>query len=269
MNYIKNKIFVFDIETVIDIELSRNFLSLKKSESTDKVLKKIKKYYSKVNSSYNCFFKIPFHKIVAISYLDASIQIDNNNNEKYNIYNIKSGGQENSSEYILVKGFFEYLKKTNARLITFNGRSFDLQVLKYRAMRYDISASWLYNDGDKWNNYMYRYNLDWHCDLLEVLTSFGLSRKIRMSEISSLYSIPCKLDNDGLGVERMFYQNKIKKIRNYCEQDVVSTYLLYLKYILHVGKMLYIDYKECIYNLKKFIVNNNKKHLIKFIENLK
>ena len=201
MSFIKDRIFVFDIETVIDIESSRNFLELSQSASKEEVLGKIKKYHIDNSFAGSDFVKPPFHKIVAISYLDATIYTDAEEKEEYQILNIKSGGEASSIESELIKGFFNYLEKVDARLITFNGRSFDLPVLKYRAMKYDISAQWLYTRGDKWNNYTHRYSLDWHCDLLEAFTDFNTSTKVKMSEIAGVYGIPCKVDVDGSQVE--------------------------------------------------------------------
>ena len=45
MSYIKDRIFIFDIETVIDVESSRNFLELSKTTQNKEVVEKIKKYH--------------------------------------------------------------------------------------------------------------------------------------------------------------------------------------------------------------------------------
>jgi len=45
MSYIKDRIFVFDIETIIDLESSRNFLDLSKDTAKKEVIEKIKKYH--------------------------------------------------------------------------------------------------------------------------------------------------------------------------------------------------------------------------------
>ena len=213
--------------------------------------------------------KPPFHKVVAVSYLDAVIKVDIEGKEKYEIINIKSGGDIDDKESELVKGFFNYLEKVDARLVTFNGRSFDLPVLKYRAMKYDIRANWLYERGDKWNNYTQRYSIDWHCDLLEAFTDYNASTRIKMSEVAGVYGIPCKVDVDGSQVEELYNKNEIEGIRNYCEQDVLCTYLLYLKYANHTGRITNNGYKKCVDNFREFIITQAKKHYITFINNLK
>lgn len=268
MSYIKDRIFVFDIETVIDIESSRSFLGLNSEACKSEIAEKIKKYHVESSFSGSDFVKPPFHKIVAISYLDATIYADNERKERYKIFNIKSGGNIDSEEEELVKGFFDYLEKVDARLITFNGRSFDLPVLKYRAIKYNISAKWLYERGDKWNNYTQRYSMDWHCDLLEALTDYNASTRVKMNEVASIYGIPCKVDVDGSQVEELYNNNKVDSIRNYCEQDVLCTYLLYLKYASHTGRITNNGYNNCVDNLKEFIIYQGKEHNISFINNL-
>ncbi len=269
MSYIKDRIFVFDIETVTDVESSRNFLDLKKDIGQKEVIEGIKKYHIENSFSGSDFVKPPFHKVVAISYLDAVVNVNIDVKEEYEIINIKSGGEIEHDESELVRGFFNYLEKVDAKLITFNGRSFDLPVLKYRAMKYDIPANWLYERGDKWNNYTQRYSIDWHCDLLEVFTDYNASTRIKMSEVAGVYGIPCKVDVDGSQVEDLYNRNEIKSIRDYCEQDVLCTYLLYLKYVNHTGRITGNGYKSCIDNLEKYIMKQqNNTHLLSFINNL-
>ena len=90
MSYIKDRIFVFDIETVIDIESSGSFLGLNSEACKSEITEKIKQYHIDSSFSGSDFVKPPFHKIVAISYLDATIYADNEGKERYKIFNIKS-----------------------------------------------------------------------------------------------------------------------------------------------------------------------------------
>ena len=59
MSFIKDRIFVFDIETVIDIESSRNFLELSQSASKKEVLGKIKKYHIDITPALNSWNHAP------------------------------------------------------------------------------------------------------------------------------------------------------------------------------------------------------------------
>ena len=76
------------------------------------------------------------------------------------------------TERQLVEGFFQYFERLKPRLVTYNGRSFDLPVLRYRAMLHGVSAPWLYQSGGRYNSYLYWYDTKWHCDLMDVLSDF-------------------------------------------------------------------------------------------------
>ena len=71
--------------------------------------------------------------------MEAQI-IRDGDQEKYILGEIRSGGNIDSKEEELIKGFFFHLKKQPPRLVSFNGRSFDLPVLKYRAIKYGVTA---------------------------------------------------------------------------------------------------------------------------------
>ena len=61
----------------------------------------------------------------------------------------------------------------------------------------------------------------------------------------------------------------LPEIRSYCEQDVLCTYLLYLKYTNHTGRITSSGYKKCIDNLREFVVAQDKEHNKSVIKNLK
>ena len=227
----KYHVFVFDIETIPDVEAVKNLTGIQ-SDDVNELRKELTEYHIKISNG-NPFPRQPFHQVVAISFVNAEIQYRNNGTEKYILKEIRTGGTEESSEKEIIKGCFFHLSKTKPRLVSFNGKTFDLPVLKYRAMKYDVSAPWLYRSGDRWNNYNSKYCIDWHCDLLECFSDFGVSAKCKMNEICSILGIPGKLDVDGSQVIDLYDNNEIKKIRDYCETDVINTYLLYLIFQLY------------------------------------
>ena len=123
--------------------------------------------------------------MVTISFLKAEVERDGNQ-EAYLLRELRSGGEAGFDEKKLLQGFFGYFERLKPRLVSFNGRGFDLPVLKYRAMVHGVSVSWLYGAGDKWNSYQNRYSTDWHCDLLDVLSDYGTSARV-----SCTRSPPC------------------------------------------------------------------------------
>lgn len=258
-----DKLFVFDIETIPDIDSARNLLNLKDKKDED-VLIELAKYHNPNLDPNHVFFKTPFHKIVAISF--AVIGVEKfGNGEFYNLEEIRSGGTLESTENELIQGFFHYLNKITPKLVSFNGRAFDLPVLKYRAMAHQVSAGNLYKLGDKWNSYQNRYSSDWHSDLLELLSDYNASGRIRLNDVCSIFNLPGKVDVDGSSVYTLHKEGKIADIRNYCETDVLNTYLVYLRYALHSAKIDQEGFKNSTKQVLTFLEGNqDKEHYKKF-----
>ena len=148
-------------------------------------------------------------------------------------------------------------------------KTFDLPVMKYRAMKYCISASKLFKAGDKWNNYQQKYSSDWHCDLLDVLSDFGSSCRCKMNEVCSILGIPGKVGTDGSQVVEMFDNGKLEEIDNYCETDVINTYLVYLHYQLLTGSINNEGFIKMNKDLIQYLINGNKEHFNEFLEEWK
>jgi predicted PolB exonuclease-like 3'-5' exonuclease len=151
------------------------------------------------------------------------------------IKDFRSGGKVEASEYELVYGFFTMISNKLPRLVSFNGKTFDIPVLKYRALKHKISIPKYYNAGDKWSSYSSKYGHDWHCDLIDALSDYGSSSRVKLNEVCAMFGIPGKFDMDGSEVEQYYKNGDLEKIRNYCELDVASTFLVYLNWALHTG----------------------------------
>ncbi len=259
-------LFVFDIETIPDINAAKNLLDIKEAPAQE-IRERLTKYHLDLTDQKNPFLRQVFHQIISISFLEAEIVRDFNGQEFYKIIDVRSGGDLLASEADLVKGFFSHLKKSHSRLVSFNGRNFDLPVLKYAAMKHDVEAGWLYKSGDKWNNYNQRYSLDWHCDLAEAFSDFGTSARTKMNELCAALGLPGKIGVDGSQVTSMFDEGKILEIRNYCETDVLNTYLLYLIYQYHAGSVSFDSYLKCKKNLAEFLESKSpsKPHFAEFL----
>ncbi len=260
-------LFVFDIETIPDLRAAKNLLNLENA-SDDELRQALTKYHLDITDQKNPFLRQIFHQVIVISFLEAEIIRSSNGLEFYQIIDIRCGGDLLANEADLVKGFFSHLKKKFSRLVSYNGKNFDLPVLKYAAMKHQIEAAWLYKTGDKWNNYNQRYSLDWHCDLADAFSDFGASARVKMNEICAAFKLPGKIGVDGSQVMGMFDTGRLQEIRDYCETDVLNTYLLYLIYQHHNGSISHESFLKCKENLVEFL---EKKSAIKsnFAEFLK
>ncbi|MDX2083666.1 MAG: 3'-5' exonuclease [Rickettsiales bacterium] len=261
-------LFVFDIETIPDLAAAKRLLNLD-SDDKNELRQALTNYHLKITDGKNSFLRQPFWQVITISFLEAEITYDFNGQEFYHLKDIRSGGDLSSLETDLVRGFFSHLKKNPSRLVSFNGKNFDLPVLKYAAMKHEIEASWLYKMGDKWNNYNQKYALNWHCDLADAFSDFGASAKVKMNELCAAFNLPGKIGVDGAQVMEMFDQGKLTEIRNYCESDVINTYLLFLVYQHHIGSISKESFTKCREDLRQFLEKNSKdkKHFGEFLEN--
>lgn len=260
-------LFVFDIETIADTKAAKNLLNLPDASEAE-LREGLTKYHLDLTAQKNSFLRQPFHKIVAISFLEAEIIRDFDGTEFYKLIDIRSGGDAKSSEIDLTKGFFAHLKNNFSRLVSFNGKNFDMPVLKYSAMKNDIEASWLHKTGDKWNSYNQRYSLDWHCDLADAFSDFGASARVKMNELCAAFSLPGKFGIDGSKVADFYDEGRIEEIRSYCEIDVLNTYLLYLVFQHHTGWISSESFTKCKTDLKDFLKTNAeaKPHFGEFLQ---
>lgn len=259
-------LFVFDIETVPDTDSAPNLTGVTDPDVAARRAA-IEQYHLDITDGKNAFPRQPFHKVVAISFLEAEIERDGGQ-EAYILKDLRTGGEAGYDEKQLLLGFFTYLERLRPRLVSFNGRTFDLPVLKYRAMVHGISAPWLHKSGDKWNSYGYRYATDWHCDLLDVLSDFGASARVKLNEVCAAFGFPGKVGIDGSKVADLIDAGEIDAVRHYCETDVVNTYLTYLRWQLHAGTLSKAGYNAAIADIVSFIDAEKEKrpYLGEFIE---
>ncbi len=142
------------------------------------------------------------------------------------------------TEKQLISAFVDRIAEISPQLITFNGNSFDLPVLRYRAMINEVAAP-----GLAARPYFNRYSDD-ALDLCDVLSSFSAQSKASLNELSKILGLPGKPDGiDGGEVHRYFREGRIKEIADYCETDIVNTYKVWLRYELFRGRLSASDYE--------------------------
>jgi 3'-5' exonuclease len=132
----------------------------------------------------------------------------------------------------LITAFVERIAELTPQLVTFNGSSFDLPVLRYRAMVHGVAAP-----GLSARPYFNRYTDD-AVDLCDVLSSFTSQAKASLHEVCAVMGLPGKPDGmSGAEVEKYYREGRIREIAEYCETDVVNTYRLWLRYELFRGRL--------------------------------
>jgi len=204
------------------------------------------------------FPKHIYHEIVCIGALIAHRE-----NDQWVIDGVGAPHVGDRSEGELISAFVDKIAELNPQLVTFNGSSFDLPVLRYRAMTHKVSAPWLAA-----RPYFNRYTDD-AVDLCDVLSSFASTAKASLHELCRVMGFPGKPQGmDGGEVEKYYRDGRIKEIAQYCESDVINTYRGWLRHELFRGKLTTQSYEASEANLQKFLEgrNNAASQTIKAIE---
>jgi predicted PolB exonuclease-like 3'-5' exonuclease len=121
-------------------------------------------------------------------------------------------------EKALIASFVDRIAQLTPQLVTFNDASFDLPVLRYRAMVHGIAAPGLPS-----RPYFNRYTVD-AIDLCDVLSSFTTQGKVTLHELCRAMGLPGKPSGiSGEEVEKYYRDGRIREIAAYCESDFVNT----------------------------------------------
>lgn len=251
-------LLVFDIETVPDISIGKKLWNLGGLSDSD-VLKAMQaKRLQKTGTSE--FMPLHLHRIVAISTVLRS-------RDSVKVWSI---GDETSSEDELLDRFFRGLERFEPTIVSWNGSGFDLPVIHYRSLLHGVSAPLYWETGQemqsfRWSNYLNRYH--WrHIDLMDVLSGFQPRAWSSLEEIAVMLDFPGKLGMDGSKVSDAFSAGKITKIRDYCEIDVLNTYLIYLRFELMRGHLSKIELNDEHGALREMLSSKGEAHLNEFLE---
>jgi 3'-5' exonuclease len=207
-------IIVWDLETVPDLSAAARMLGLGAAAKAE------------VRDALGPSFpKHPLHKIVCVGALVANRQPEG---WRLDALGAPHTGERPEAE--LIKAFAEKVGQQRPQLITWSGHSFDLPVLRYRAMVNRVSA-----EGLQVRQYFHRFTED-ALDLCDVLGSYVPGVKVKLDEVTKILGLPGKPEGiDGSRVEEMVRAGQIEEVARYCESDVLSTYRVWLVYELFRG----------------------------------
>jgi len=195
------------------------------------------------------FLPVCFHRVVSISAVMA---------DGFGRF-LRVSTLDGENERDKIAKFLAFIEDFNPRLVSFNGRGFDLPMIMARAMCYDLSAAAYFetNDRDnnksKWENYRSRYDGRFHLDMLDHISDFGAVRGLKLDHICASMGLPGKYDVHGDQVLQLYYAGEQAKIDEYCRSDVLNTYWLFLKYELLRGKITKDDYLNYIAVMGEFL----------------
>lgn len=259
-------ICVFDIETVPDIELVRQYYELDSSLSEVEVCQHA--FSAQKEKSGSEFLPIYWHRVVSIASVICDeygkfIKVGNFGKKSAESTETKSNADSSAfthlaDERAILSDFLRFINSKEPRLVSFNGRGFDLPTIMLRAMKYNLSAFGYFESENasktknKWENYRARYSEKWHTDLLECLGNFGSVRNLNLDNVCKMLGIVGKYEVSGGDVYSLYYDKKdIEKIDFYCQSDVLNTYWLYLKYAILKDELRLEDYAGILEDFKE------------------
>ena len=254
-------ILVFDIETIPDVETGRRLYDL--DGLSDKETGEVMYTQRRQQTGNSEFLRHHMHKVIVISVVLRT-------SDKISVWSI---GDDKSSEKEIVQRFFDGIERYSPTLVSWNGRGFDLPVLHYRSLLHGISAPRYWENGSedqsfKWNNYISRFH-ERHTDLMDVLSGYEGRAVAPLDEIASMCGFPGKMGMSGNKVWEYYLDGNIEAIRNYCETDVLNTYLVYLRYELIRGRKTQAGYDVECNKLREMLTSEDKPHLNEFLKEWK
>ena len=220
--------FAFDIETVPDVDLGRRLWDLDGLSDKDVGNAMMFRQQQKTGSD---FLPLHMHRVVAISVALRS-------RDSFRVWTL---GNADADEAEIIQRFYDGIERYGPDLVSWNGAGFDLPVLHYRALKHGIQAPryWEVGDNDRdyrYNNYLSRFH--WrHVDLMDVLSGFQIRGRAGLDQVAVMLGYPGKLGMSGDKVWSTWLDGGIQAIRDYCETDVLNTYLVYLRFEFMRGNL--------------------------------
>ncbi|WP_227672872.1 3'-5' exonuclease [Psychrobacter lutiphocae] len=247
---VNTPILVFDIETVADIEGARRIypqLAALSENDAQAALTSLR-----VQEAGHDFMRLPLQRIVCISCLYIK-------SGQFSLFSLTA---DMMSEQQILATFFRAFHefKNLPQLVSWNGSGFDIPVLIYRAMQYDLSVPLLFETGNRINsmrfdNYVSRYH-DRHLDLMDRFSQYGGSRREAMNLVATLYGLPGKMQKTAEQVADLVADQQWHDLALYCESDVLNTWLIYLRWLRLTGALSSTDFDLWQTQTRDFL--NNK-----------
>ncbi len=138
----------------------------------------------------------------------------------------------------------------NSVIVTFNGRGFDIPLMELMAYRYGQKAKRHFKDKYAGRN---RFS-DKHIDLQDWLSNYGsIKMNGGLNLLAKIIGKPGKGTTKGEDVYEMNLKGMNKEINEYCIQDVLDTYFVFLRTRVMTGDISVAREHDIVEAAKKMI----------------
>ena len=101
---------------------------------------------------------------------------------------------------------------------------------------------------------------------MDVLSGYGASARASLDLVAQLIGLPGKLGIGGANVWPSYQRGEIGAIRNYCETDVLNTYLIHLRFELIRGELDPAAYQKELEVVEAKLAQADRPHLKQYLE---
>ena len=257
-------VLVFDIETIPDIAGLRTLHELP-AELPDAEVAEFAFQRQRAKNGSD-FLPLHLQRVVVISCAMRSHGADGG-------FRVWSLAEPKSGEGEIIQRFFDGIEKFTPQIVSWNGGGFDLPVLHYRGLIHGVAAPryWDMGEGDyrdskdfKWNNYISRYHSR-HLDLMDLLAMYQPRGSAPLDQLARLMGLPGKLGMDGSAVWGAWLDGRIDEIRDYCETDVVNTFLVFLRFQMMRGLLTATEHAAELALVKSSLAATGAPHWKEFL----
>lgn len=245
--YVGDTACFFDIEYVPDIEAGRRVYGEAVKDSSDAAVLKYMEMQSPgwdAEQNPTPILKNCFYKVIAISCVLR--------NGSVRLFTLPNHGEDISEAEILTR-FLTMIGKKKPQLFSWAGLSFDLPVLRTRALMNSLSLPEFFSKPNKpWEgvDYHTKFSTADNVDLQEILMN---SRRHSLHEMATALRIPGKVGVSGDQVGRMYLEGKLAEIIQYCETDAATTYLVGMRHLFAFGLVQEAAYIQEIARFRSYL----------------
>lgn len=256
-------IAAIDFETVPDFNQIPALVGEDLPDDHTARLARLEQYMKENGQEENFFPPLALHRIIVPSILLAHIQYRDQFEYSYIAYNLSSMFSHNDAETL--NTLIPWFTDKRPRFVTFNGRSFELPLMKLRCLYHGIPCGFFWLVGDKYDNYESRYQTSWHADMMDIVAGHGAARYQKLREVVTAARLPGKIFGNGRNVLQMYLENRIPEIQAYCEMDTLETFLLYVRWQFIRCIIPPEGYRDTIVSVLKLLkAGSEKAHFMKF-----
>ena len=254
-------VLTFDIETIPDVAGLRALHEL----PADLPDAEVAEYAFQKQRAKNGSDFLPLH-LQRVAVISCAMRSD----EGFRVWSL---AEPKLAEGEIIQRFFSGIEKYTPQLISWNGGGFDLPVLHYRGLIHGVAAPryWEMGEGGsydardfKWNNYISRYHAR-HLDLMDLLALYQPRASAPLDQLAKLMGLPGKLGMDGSAVWLGWLDGQIDAIRDYCETDVVNTYLVYLRFQKLRGMLTSAEHDDEVDCVREALQKTGQAHWKEFL----